>query len=118
MFKIFNNALLKDKRRKLRNNMIYVEQRLWGSLRNRQLRGYKFRRQSSIGRYIVDFYCPGADLVVEVDGDTHYEPGAKAYDRGRQRYLEAVGLKVLSFTNQDIDYNMEGVIFVIDGYLP
>jgi len=69
--RIFNKLQVKEKRRRLRNEMTRAECELWKYLRRRNLRGYKFRRQFSIDIYIIDFYCPQLKLAVEVDGDTH-----------------------------------------------
>ena len=71
------------------------EQRLWEKLRNRQLNGLKFRRQVSIGPYIVDFYCPEIPLAVEVDGDTHGEYKQRVYDGSRQKKLELLPRRLL-----------------------
>lgn len=86
------------------------EQRLWMKLRDRQLCGYKFRRQHGIGSYIVDFYCPALSLVIEVDGDTHYDEAGKQHDTTRDAFMEDCGIRVLRFTNKDIDDTLEGVL--------
>ena len=70
---------LKDKkelRRLLRNNATPAEKRLWKALQGKQLDGFKFRRQHSIDRYILDFFCPSANLCIELDGQNHYTPEA------------------------------------------
>lgn len=71
MSKLHNRKHLKDFRKELRNNSTKAESRLWKVLRKRQLEGRKFRRQHSIGNYIVDFYCPEEKLIVELDGAIH-----------------------------------------------
>ena len=63
---------------------------------------YKFRRQRPFGRFIADFYCPELKLVIEVDGDSHADEAARAYDAERTLYLQSVGLTVLRFTNQKV----------------
>jgi very-short-patch-repair endonuclease len=79
-------------------------------LRGRKLDGWKFRRQQPIGEYYVDFYCPAAKLVVEIDGPSHADERA-AYDDRRQAWLEAEGYKVIRFPVSDID---EEVVDVMD----
>ena len=86
------------------------EKRIWARLRSRQVNGYKFRRQYSIGNFIVDFYCPEAKLAVEIDGDSHFDNEQRLYDIARQRYIEAKGIHFLRFTNKDITENIEGVL--------
>ena len=73
--------------------MTEPEKRLWSRLRARQFESLKFRRQHGIGPYIVDFYCPRRSLVIEVDGDTHWEKGEQLKDRKRDAYLTALGLR-------------------------
>jgi len=70
----------------------------------------KFRRQYSIGKYVVDFYCPSVHLVVEVDGETHIGEVAEEYDRERNKVIEQLGLKVIRFWNTDVYRNIEGVL--------
>lgn len=74
----------------------------------------QFRRQCTFGRYIVDFYCAKALLVVELDGSQHYDPTGMAKDAERSRYLESLGLKVLRFSNADINQRLDGVCQQID----
>jgi very-short-patch-repair endonuclease len=83
---------------------------LWNKLRNRALGGYKFKRQFSIGPYIVDFYCAEAKLVIEIDGATHVTEKELKYDKLRQEFLEEQGLKVNRFLNSDIKDNLEEVL--------
>lgn len=100
-----------DHARKLRKDATKQERRLWYDfLRNYPVR---FQRQKAIGNYIVDFYCHSAKLVVEIDGSQHFEDDTKAYDQDRTHYLEQQGLKVLRFTNMDIDRHFESVCMVI-----
>ena len=86
---------------------------LWLKLRSKGLNGCKFRRQYSIGSYIVDFYCPQIKLVIEVDGDSHFVDGADSYDRNRQAIIESLGISFLRFTNRDVYERLEGVINTI-----
>jgi len=95
------------RRKELRNNSTPQEILLWLQLKNSQL-GFKFRRQHSIGGYITDFYCPSKKLVVEIDGSQHFVN--KEYDDIRSKYLESLDIKVIRFTNTEINTNMSGVI--------
>lgn len=106
--KIFNLSQYTTRRQDLRNNATQPEQKLWAVLRGKQL-GVKFRRQHGIGHYIVDFYSPDSKLVIEVDGDSHYTNTAQQQDAQRDAYLRQLGLRVLRFTNQEINQNMAGV---------
>jgi very-short-patch-repair endonuclease len=106
--KIFNIPQYATRRQELRNNATQPEQKLWATLRSKQL-GVKFRRQHGIGHYIVDFYCPECKLVIEVDGDSHYIDDARQKDAQRDAYLQQLGLQVLRFTNEEINQNMAGV---------
>lgn len=108
--KIFNSKKQKDFRKKLRNNMTREEIILWSYLKNSQLKGKKFRRQHGIGPYIVDFYCPKAKIVIELDGGQHTNIENEEYDRKRTEYLSNLGLTVLRFWNNDISENIEGLI--------
>jgi len=116
MSEIFNRQPQKRTRQKLRKQPIIAEKRLWSKLRHQEL-GYKFRRQHGIGKYIVDFYCPAASLVIEVDGSQHFEPENQFYDEERTAYLETLGLRVIRFTNRDVLTNIEGVVLEIMKYL-
>ena len=107
--KVSNPRQLKSYRQTLRNQLTRPEAHLWYCLRRNQL-GMRFRRQHGIGGYIVDFYCPGAGLVVEIDGDSHYVDSAKVKDRVRDDYLASLGLNVLRFTNRDVMENREAVV--------
>lgn len=110
MARIYNRAKDKEKRQHLRNHAPVPEQRLWLHLRNRQLLGFKFRRQYGVGPYVLDFYCPELRLGIEVDGDSHYQPGAPEYDQDRQRRIEALGIELLRVTNRDVIENLDGVL--------
>jgi very-short-patch-repair endonuclease len=78
---LFYDKKLKGLSQHLRVNMTDAENRLWSKLRRKQLRGHQFYRQKIIGKYIVDFYCPKANLVIELDGGQHYSERGKAKDR-------------------------------------
>ena len=111
---IFNTSRQKPIRQTLRNNLTSPEQKLWARIRNKQL-GVRFRRQYGIGRYVVDFYCPEVALVIELDGNSHYEEGAQEYDQVRDVFMESLGLRVLRFTNVNVNVmsNIDGVLVEI-----
>lgn len=93
--RIFNCQQQKLQRQQLRANMPMPEKILWAKIRNQQL-GVKFRRQHGIGRYIVDFYCPECALVIELDGDSHYQEGAQEYDAIRDEFMRSMELQVFA----------------------
>lgn len=93
----------------LRKNATEAENRLWSQLCNRQLAGFKFRFQASVGPYVVDFLCKESGLVIEVDGSQHSEEA----DRARTRFVEAQGLRVLRFWNNEVFENLDGVLLAI-----
>ncbi len=99
--------------RELRHPQTPPEVMLWHRLRDRQLGGFKFRRQHLIGRFVVDFYCAACMLVVEVDGDSHVVQ--EEYDRARTQWLGEQGCHMLRVTNRDVCGNMEGVLTAILG---
>ena len=106
------NKKLIGRARELRNNATRQEQHLWYDFLSQY--PLRFQRQKVIGQYIVDFFCHGARLVIELDGAQHYEEAAKRYDEERTNYLAASGLRVLRFANVDVDRNFEGVCLTID----
>ena len=93
---------LKQKSRGLRSNMPDAEQRLWFHLRRKQLLGISFFRQRPIGEYIVDFYAPAINLVIEVDGGQHFEPASLEYDSRGSTFLVAQGLEVIRYDNLQV----------------
>ncbi len=104
------NTKLKKYSQELRRNMTDVEIRLWTKLRKRQMKGLQFYRQRIIGEYIVDFYCPKADLILELDGGQHFSQEGMEKDRVRDDYLSKRGYKVLRFSDREVFENLEGVI--------
>ena len=113
MTKLYNKSTEKAKRQALRNNMPVAEKIIWAKLRGRQIEGCKFRRQYSIGAFVIDFYAPELKLALEIDGESHFLDGAKEYDDERQAFLEEKGTKVLRFTNEQIYHELDGVITTI-----
>ncbi len=112
--KIFNRIYLKQKRKHLRNNSTGAEILLWTYLKQSQLKGKKFRRQQSVGNYIVDFYCPEKKLAIELDGDFHFYEEVQKYDQERTNFINKLGIKVLRFENQEVLYNLENVMRSIE----
>ncbi|MDD2730801.1 MAG: endonuclease domain-containing protein [Candidatus Portnoybacteria bacterium] len=103
-------------RKDLRQKQTKAELLLWQRIRNKQL-GYKFRRQHGIGPYVVDFYCPKAKAIVEIDGDIHfYEQNIKA-DKQREEYLKSQGLIVKRYTNLDVIKNISNVLEDLRSFL-
>ena len=111
--KTFNRKYLKEKRKYIRNNPTQAEAFLWGYLKNSQLEGRKFRRKSSIKNYIVDFYCAEEKLVIELDGDFHFDEKARKDDEKRTKEIEEEGIKVVRFENQEALLNLDRVLTVI-----
>jgi very-short-patch-repair endonuclease len=107
------NKTLKDFSRKLRGNMTDAERLLWSKIRGKQLNGRQFYRQKPIGSYIVDFYCPKANLVIELDGGQHYSTTGKQKDTIRDDYLVQLDIKVLRFSDRDIFENMTSILEVV-----
>ncbi|MGB2828136.1 MAG: endonuclease domain-containing protein [Dehalococcoidales bacterium] len=112
------NENLKQPARQLRKNMTDAERQLWMKLRMKQLNGFQFYRQKPIGDYIVDFFCPRAKLVIEVDGSQHFTDEKAEYDRIRDEYLGSLGLRVLRFSNSDVMAHIEGVVKRIEEGIP
>ena len=110
MTKVYNKEIEKCKRRLLRKNMPQAEIILWSNLRNKILRGYKFRRQYSVKNFVLDFYCPKLKLAIEVDGGSHFIEGADVRDKERQTIIETFGISFLRFTNKEIQENINGVL--------
>ncbi len=110
MQQINNLKYLKSTRKKLRNEATDAEKLLWNSLKHRQLAGHKFRRQHSIDRYILDFYCPQHKLAIELDGGGHFTQTAIDYDEQRTAFLNSLEIQVLRFTNEEIMKNLGGAL--------
>ena len=97
--------------RQLRSTPTGAEIRLWSRIRRKQLDGFRFRRQHPIGPYVVDFFCPEAKLIVEVDGGQH--DALAEQDANRTEWLEKRGYRVVRFWNNDVLANTEGVLLAI-----
>ncbi|MGB5082256.1 MAG: endonuclease domain-containing protein [Burkholderiales bacterium] len=110
---VHNIARLKPRRRELRRQLTIAEARLWNHLKGRALRGRKFRRQHSVGPYVLDFYCPAERLAVELDGAAHDHEAAQHRDAIRTLFLQGAGIRVVRFENREVIENLEGVLAVI-----
>lgn len=107
------NKNLKQASRDLRNNMTDAEQLLWRKLRRKQILGLQFYRQKPILNFIVDFYCPAANLVIECDGGQHYTAEGVEADLNRDYALNELGLLILRFSNHQILTEIDAVIELI-----
>ena len=99
--------------RELRRDMTPQELKLWARLRSRRLYGIRFRRQHPIDRFVADLFCYEHHLAIEIDGDTHFRPEREAADRLRTERLGRLGVRVIRFTNREVDDNLEGVLYEI-----
>ena len=113
MKNIRNNKKLKKYRLELRRNETNPEKKLWSYLRNENFYNYKFYRQYSIGKYILDFYCHSLKLGIEVDGDSHYTIEGIENDSRRTKDLENYDVKILRFSNLEIQREIFAVLEVI-----
>ncbi len=89
-------------RKELRKNLTSAEATFWKIVKNSKFEGRKFRRQHSVGNYILDFYCPAEKLAVELDGTRHFSSFGAAEDRERTAHLESKGVRVLRFENREV----------------
>ena len=104
---LHNHPVLKSRRVELRKNQTPQEIILWAHLRGAQM-GFKFKRQHSVGPYILDFYCPDKKLAIELDGSQHLTN--KEYDQERTDYLLVLGINTIRFWNSEINNNINGVL--------
>ena len=107
------NKNLTQASRDLRKNMTEAEPLLWSRLRNKQILGLQFYRQKLLLNYIVDFYCPSANLVIECDGGQHYTDESLEADRIRDEALDQTRLKVMRFDNGKVMGRIDDVVEVI-----
>ena len=114
--KLHTKHAVKPRRRKLRRNLTPAEATLWTALKRSQLSGRKFRRQHSVGKYILDFYCVEEWLAVELDGEVHRNDAAIAYDNKRTVFLRRAGIKVIRFENFLVFEDMEYVLHRIESW--
>ncbi|QPH39497.1 endonuclease domain-containing protein [Pedobacter endophyticus] len=102
--------------RVLRKGSTDAEDILWQALRRKQLDGFKFRRQHPVNKYIADFYCHDAKLIIEVDGEIHNQVENKECDQGRTYELEELGITVIRFTNEHVNTDLNAVLNEIRSY--
>ncbi len=110
----FNLKELREIRKALRLNGTSAEAVMWTQIKGRRINGRKWRRQFSVGPFIVDFYCPELKLAIELDGAPHYATGGYEADELRTNYLREHGIRIIRFENKDIWTSLEGVIETID----
>ena len=110
MTQLYNKNSEKEKRRKLRQDIVIAETIIWDKIRNRQIEDCKFRRQYSVDKFVIDFYSPILKLAIEIDGESHFKDGMAEYDRERQNYIESLGIRFIRFTNNDVYENLDGVL--------
>ena len=108
--KVNNLIDTKYLRRGLRTAATPAEITLWQYLKRSQVGGLKFRRQHSVGAYILDFYCPEIKLDIELDGDVHDAPLSYEHDMIRTNYLNQQGISVLRYHNDVVFKNVQGII--------
>ena len=109
----FNRKSEREKRRQLRAAMPDAEVMLWSRLKGRLLLGCKFRRQYSVGSYIIDFFAVEIKLGIEFDGESHKRAGVPEYDQTRDALIESFGIKVIRFANEQVYADADGVIEAI-----
>ncbi len=117
MVRLHNQPRLKSLRQRLRNEGTAAEACLWQLLMGRQLLGRKFRRQHSVGSYILDFYCPEERLAIELDGASHDDPLRSKYDHKRTEYLTRQGIRVVRIDNQVLFDRPVDAVCYLAGFL-
>ena len=110
---LYNIKNLKEKRKELRSNSTSAEAVLWKMLKGKQIEGKRWRRQFSIGNFILDFYCPEIKLCIELDGSEHYTVSGQFNDERREEFLKSQGITIIRFENKEIWYSTEQVIETI-----
>jgi very-short-patch-repair endonuclease len=108
---------MKEFRRYLRHSLTSAEAALWKVLKSSKVDGKKFRRQHSIGNYVVDFYCPECKLAIELDGEKHFNSMASDYDLRRNEFLSRYNVRVLRFENRAVFEHPDGVLEAIKSHL-
>jgi very-short-patch-repair endonuclease len=107
---LYYKTSLTKRARKLRRKMTLAEKKIWSELlRKDQLEGFRFLRQKPLDNYIADFYCAELLLVIEIDGESHLSPDAKEYDEHRTKVLNAHGIEVVRYTNQEVLNHLDNV---------
>ena len=114
---MYNATHLKQVRKTLRNNATPAERTLWQYLKGKGLSGKKFRRQYSIGNYIVDFYCVDSRLAIELDGEVHYNDQAYKHDLARTDFLKKQNITIIRFENKLVFQELDAVLQEIKKHL-
>ncbi|HLF36181.1 MAG TPA: DUF559 domain-containing protein [Cyclobacteriaceae bacterium] len=107
---ILNKVQFREFRRRLRNNLTPAEAVLWRYLKNKQLENRRFRRQFSVGKYVLDFYCPAEKLGVELYGEGHFSEEGKTYDAERGQFINHLGIRIIRFENEEVFEDIKGVL--------
>ena len=105
-----SDPLIFERAKKLRESMTEAEKLLWDYLKGNKVLGYRFKAQHPIDRFIADFYCHKAKLVIELDGEIHESDEAREKDENRTAEFERFGIKVIRFNNSEVLYKIETVI--------
>ena len=113
MAKLFNRHKDKHKRIFLRRNQTTAEEILWEYLRNKKMRGIKFKRQFGVGIYVLDFYAPAINLAIELDGTNHQRSDVKKYDHDRELAINELGISFIRFTNEEVETEITEVLNMI-----
>ena len=108
-----NLTILKPIRKELRNGATEAEQVLWQCIKGRRLGGRKFRRQHSVGLFVLDFYCPSERLAIELDGGVHNSVEARIYDEERQNAIKTLSITLLRFRNEEVLQSISCVLMTI-----
>jgi very-short-patch-repair endonuclease len=108
--RIHNRKELVSQRKFLRNNNTSAEGTLWLLIKGKQLDGRKFRRQHSVGYYVLDFYCPAEKLAVELDGQSHFTEDGLEHDKIRAGFISGLGIRIVRFGNAEVFENPDGVL--------
>lgn len=108
--KLFNQTKYKEFRKELRNNATIGEKILWEKLKGSKLLDLKFRRQYSVNKFVLDFFCPELKLGIEVDGSSHNQIDSDVKDERRTKYLESEGLRIIRFKDYEIIEDVNKVL--------
>ena len=113
-FKLKNLPHLEKYRKKLRKNQTPAEKLLWKFIKSNQIKDTRFRRQFSVGNYILDFYCRKLKLGIELDGNSHFTENGQEKDKERDKYLNELGITMMRFENDLIMKRLETVLSLIE----
>ncbi|AQG81729.1 hypothetical protein AWR27_21950 [Spirosoma montaniterrae] len=107
---LHNRKNMEELRRELRKQLTDAEAILWSYLRSNQLGGRKFRRQHSVGSYVLDFYCTAERLAIEVDGSVHQQPENLLHDQERDDALANLGIRTIRIKNDEVEADISSVL--------